>query len=78
MSLAAKHTQLGLFRKVLRLNWALILLVVAIATIGFLMLYSVAGGSLEPWAGRQMSRFAVGVAIMLIVGMITAEGEEPA
>ena len=70
MSLAARHTQLGLFRKVLRLNWALILLVGAIASIGFLMLYSVAGGSLEPWAGPQMSRFAVGVAIMLIVGMI--------
>ena len=60
----------GLLRKVLRLNWALILLVGAIASIGFVMLYSVAGGSLEPWAGRQMSRFAVGVALMLIIGMI--------
>ncbi len=45
MSLAAGSTRLGLFRKVLRLNWALILLVGAIATIGFLMLFSVAGGS---------------------------------
>ncbi len=70
MSLAAGRTHPGLLRKVLRLNWALVLLVGAIASIGFLMLYSVAGGSLEPWAGRQMSRFAVGVALMLIVGMI--------
>jgi rod shape determining protein RodA len=74
MSLAANLTrpgsEPGLLRKVLRLNWALILLVCAIASIGFLMLYSIAGGSLEPWAGRQMSRFAVGIAIMLIVAMI--------
>ena len=70
MSLATGRDQIGLLRKVLRLNWALILLVFAIAGIGFLVLYSVAGGSSEPWAGRQMNRFAVGVVIMLIVAMI--------
>jgi rod shape determining protein RodA len=70
MSFATKNAQPGLLRKVLRLNWALILLVSAIASIGFMMLYSVAGGSMEPWAGPQMSRFAVGMVIMLIVGMI--------
>jgi rod shape determining protein RodA len=69
-NLARPGSKPGLLRKVLRLNWALILLVCAIASIGFLMLYSIAGGSLEPWAGRQMSRFAVGIAIMLIVAMI--------
>lgn len=57
-------------QKVLRLNWAVILLVSAISGIGFLMLYSVAGGSLEPWAGRQLTRFGVGMLIMLIVAMI--------
>jgi rod shape determining protein RodA len=65
MSLAANLTrpgsEPGLLRKVLRLNWALILLVCAIASIGFLMLYSIAGGSLEPWAGRQMSRSSAGL-----------------
>jgi rod shape determining protein RodA len=69
MSLA-KPAELGLLRKFLRLNWALILLIAAIACIGFMMLYSVAGGSMEPWARPQMSRFAVGVAVMMIVGMI--------
>jgi len=57
-------------RKVLRLNWALILLTGAIACIGFLMLYSVAGGSFDPWAGRQINRFAFGMVLMLIVAMI--------
>ncbi len=70
MSLATGRDQIGLLRKLLRLNWALILLVCTIAGIGFLVLYSVAGGSPEPWAGRQMNRFAVGVVIMLIVAMI--------
>ncbi|HUF87526.1 MAG TPA: rod shape-determining protein RodA [Thermohalobaculum sp.] len=60
----------GLLRKFLRLNWSLVLLTGAIAGFGFLMLYSVAGGSLDPWASRQMTRFAVGVVLMLIVGLI--------
>ncbi len=57
-------------RKILRLNFALILLVSAVAGAGFLMLYSVAGGSLEPWAGRQIPRFGVGMALMLVVALI--------
>ncbi|MEL7345554.1 MAG: rod shape-determining protein RodA, partial [Pseudomonadota bacterium] len=37
-------------RKILYANWALIVLVTAVACIGFLMLTSVAGGSIERWA----------------------------
>ena len=65
-----KRAELSLIRKILRLNWAMILLICAIASVGFLMLYSVAGGSFEPWAARQMNRFGVGIVIMLVVGMI--------
>jgi len=36
------------FRKVLYLHWGLILLLIAAASVGFVMLYSVAGGSLNP------------------------------
>ncbi|SEO19775.1 cell elongation-specific peptidoglycan biosynthesis regulator RodA [Salinihabitans flavidus] len=57
-------------RKVLYLNWALILLVIAVAGIGALMLYSVAGGSFSPWAEPQIKRFAVGLALMLIIAMV--------
>ena len=35
-------------RKILYLNWGLVVLLVAVASMGFLMLYSVAGGSLQP------------------------------
>ena len=34
------------------------------------MLYSAAGGDLQPWAGRQMVRFAVGLGIMIAVALI--------
>ena len=57
-------------RKVLYLNWPLVLLVTAVASVGFLMLYSIAGGSLDPWAGRQMQVFAAGFTLMFIVAMI--------
>jgi rod shape determining protein RodA len=58
-------------RKIVRINWPLALCVAAIAGIGFLMLFSVAGGSWDPWASRQAQRFGIGFAGMLIVAMIT-------
>jgi rod shape determining protein RodA len=56
-------------RKVLALNWALIILIGAVAGIGFIVLYSVAGGSWH-WAEPQMERFALGLAVMLAVAMV--------
>ena len=64
-----KHVPTG-FRKVLHLNWAIILLLIAVASFGFLMLYSVAGGSMSPWVEPQMQRFALGMVAMLIVAMV--------
>lgn len=57
-------------RKILYLNWPVILLLVAVACIGFMMLYSVAGGSMLPWAEPQMKRFAMGLVVMLFVAMV--------
>jgi rod shape determining protein RodA len=56
--------------KILHLNWALIVLLCTVAGIGFLMLYSVAGGSFSPWAEPQIKRFLLGFAIMLVVAMV--------
>ena len=58
------------FSKVLHLNWALILLLIAVAGVGFLMLYSVAGGSLSPWAEPQIKRFVLGTVLMFAVAMV--------
>lgn len=57
-------------RKVLHLNWPIIMLLIAVSSAGFLMLYSVAGGSTRPWVEPQMQRFALGFVLMLIVAMI--------
>jgi len=56
-------------RKVFYLNWPLIVLLTSVCAVGWLMLYSVAGGDIGRWAEPQMKRFAVGLTIMLIVGM---------
>jgi rod shape determining protein RodA len=53
--------------KVLYVNWALVILLATVSSIGFLMLYSVAGGSMEPWAEPQLERFALGVVVMFSV-----------
>jgi rod shape determining protein RodA len=57
-------------RKILYMNWGLVLLLVAVASMGFLMLYSVAGGDLQPWAEPQMKRFAVGLVLMFAIAMV--------
>ncbi|MEM9967169.1 MAG: rod shape-determining protein RodA [Pseudomonadota bacterium] len=58
------------FRKVLFLNWPLLLLLASVCGIGFLMLYSVAGGSFSPWAEPQMRRFGLGLLLMMIVSFV--------
>jgi rod shape determining protein RodA len=56
--------------KVLGINWGLLLLLTCIACMGFAMLYSAANGHWEPWAGKQVARFAVAVVIMIIVATV--------
>jgi len=57
-------------RKVLHLNWPLVLLLTAVASVGWLMLYSVAGGTLDTWAEPQMKRFVVGIAVMMVIAFV--------
>ncbi len=64
-----KSTPSGL-RKVLHMNWPLTLLLVSVACVGFLMLYSVAGGSFSPWAEPQIKRFVLGLVVMTAVAMV--------
>jgi rod shape determining protein RodA len=56
--------------KILHLNWALVVLVVAVSSIGFLVLYSIAGGRLEVWAEPQMKRFGVGLVMMFAIAFV--------
>jgi len=52
------------------INWGLILLICAIAAIGFAMLYSAANGNMQPWASKQMARFAIAFVPMIAVALI--------
>ncbi|MBT6442045.1 MAG: rod shape-determining protein RodA [Alphaproteobacteria bacterium] len=72
MTLAINQERPGfsLLERVLHMNWAFVLLVCCPAFVGFLMLYSAAGGNIDPWAKSQMMRFGVGFCLMLTVALI--------
>ncbi|MDA0707933.1 MAG: rod shape-determining protein RodA [Proteobacteria bacterium] len=52
------------------INWFIVLIIIVIACFGFAMLYSVAGGSFDPWAKNQMIRFVIGLGLMLFIALI--------
>ena len=57
------------FSKVFYINWALILVLTAIAAIGWLMLYSIASGQMDVWALPQIKRYGLGMVILLAVAL---------
>ena len=58
------------FRKILYMNWAIVILIISISTVGILMLYSVAGGSFTPWAEPQIKRFLLSLGLMFFIAMV--------
>jgi len=67
---AAARRTLPIVDKLYEINWGLVLLITIIACIGFAMLYSVSGGSISPWADKQMIRFVIGFALMIVVALV--------
>ena len=63
----APAVKLDLAKKLLLLNWPFIALITAIVVIGITALYSVAGGSFDPWASRQVMRYCVGLALLFAI-----------
>ena len=55
------------WRKIFYLNWAIILLIIAVVAIGFLMLLSTSGGDAERWAITHVKRFTIGLALMFCI-----------
>jgi rod shape determining protein RodA len=68
--ITSRSAQMTLVQKFWQLNWGLMILLAIVASIGFAMLYSAAGGDFEPWAVRQMIRFSIGLCIMITVAMV--------
>lgn len=67
-TLTAPDLTLG--RKLLSINWFLVLMIITVAGVGFAMLFSAAGGDMQPWAERQMVRFGVALGVMIVVATI--------
>lgn len=68
-SISLQHEQ-GILERLTNLNWILFLLITAIACVGFMALYSAAGGSMSPWAAKHMMRFAVSSFGMIVIALI--------
>ncbi|MBI5162275.1 MAG: rod shape-determining protein RodA [Magnetospirillum sp.] len=64
------RTEMSWRDKIWQINWPLIGLLTAVASVGFITLYSAAGGSLQPWAIKQMLRFLISLGILLAVAMV--------
>lgn len=72
MSFAAdiSHRELTFTDRLRGINWGLIMLLCLISTVGFAMLYSAANGSWQPWASKQMARFAIAFIPMIAAALI--------
>lgn len=64
------NTNPTLRERIGHLNWGLVFLIFCIAGIGFVALYSAAGGNMSSWPSRQAVRFGVGVIGMLVIALI--------
>ncbi|MCW3474820.1 rod shape-determining protein RodA [Limobrevibacterium gyesilva] len=65
-----RETSFGLTSKLWQISWLYVLLLCALASVGYVALYSAAGGSSEPYAARHMLRFAFGLTLMLCIALV--------
>ena len=61
---------LGVGLRFLRIDWALVILLVLVASIGFAILHSAADGNPDRWVRPQMTRFAGGMLVMIAIGLV--------
>ena len=68
--LSRAEPSFGLTTKLWQISWFYVLLLCALAGVGYVALYSAAGGSPEPYAYRHILRFAFGLIGMLCVALV--------
>ncbi|MDX2083134.1 MAG: rod shape-determining protein RodA [Rickettsiales bacterium] len=61
--------KIPLSQKLEQLNWLLISLIIVLASIGFLMLYSAGGGNFKPWLIKQLGFFSLFFIIMIFIAI---------
>ena len=60
----------GVLEKLWLIPWSFVLLLCAIAAVGYVALYSAGGGAPEPYASKHALRFGFGLVMMLSIAMI--------
>ena len=67
---AVYQTEMTLRQRLWQINWSLVFLITVIGGVGIAMLYSAGGGSMDPWASRQLIRFGFGLIGMFIIAVV--------
>ncbi|MCL2429155.1 MAG: rod shape-determining protein RodA, partial [Alphaproteobacteria bacterium] len=65
-----RETSFGLAGKLWNISWIYVLLLCALAAVGYAVLYSAGGGSPEPYAAQHIVRFLFGLVLMLSVALV--------
>jgi rod shape determining protein RodA len=60
----------GVLAKLWRISWVYVLILCAVAAVGYVALYSAGGGAAEPYAAKHAIRFGFGLVLMLCVAMV--------
>ncbi|MBY0337542.1 MAG: rod shape-determining protein RodA [Acetobacteraceae bacterium] len=60
----------GIFQKLWQIPWLFVLLLCAVAGVGYVALYSAGGGSPEAYAGKHALRFGFCVVMMLCIALV--------
>ena len=61
--------RLSFGEKLIALNWVFIVLITSLVCVGAAALYSVAGGSLDPWAETHVIRYCLGLGLLFAVAL---------
>ncbi len=65
-----RQPSFDLINKMLQVSWLYVILLCCLAGVGYVALYSAAGGAPEPYATRHAVRFGIGLVIMLAIGLV--------
>jgi rod shape determining protein RodA len=65
-----RQTSFDLGSKVWQISWFYVLLLCALAGVGYAALFSAAGGAPEPYASRHVLRFAAGLVLMVGIALV--------
>jgi len=70
MRRSLSRDSLSLPEKLASISWPFLVLITLTASVGFVSLYSAAGGSMQPWAAPQAIKFGIGIIGLIITAVI--------